>query len=481
MRTEVKPTSRCSERQARTSSSSAALLVAYTPMAGSGRPVDEAETSTARPRLRFRWGRAARTTSEAPTTLVRSVSSHMSAPASAMGTSVSTAVAYTTASRPPRKAAASATAASQAAGSRTSHTAVPAPGPASAAASASRLARRAANTTVAPRPAACRPTARPIPDDAPTTSTRRPSSAPIATPFSGAAQDTRPGHRETRDAQVVAAVADCPFVAISSMAEMEAAAAGPASTVDAVVVGAGFAGLYAIYKLRRLGFSVQAYEAAEEVGGTWWWNCYPGARCDVESLDYCYTFDADLTADWRWSERFPTQPEVLSYARHVADRFDLRRHIAFGTRVTSAHWDDEANLWSFTTDRGDRIRARYFVSAVGAISAPNVPDIAGLSTFEGTVLQTNRWPHDQVDLKGKRVAVIGTGSSGIQAIPEIATEADHLTVFQRTANFSCPARNGPIDPEREAAVRADYAGYRQACLKNGAGTPPSSCRNPPST
>ncbi|MDA8046144.1 MAG: NAD(P)/FAD-dependent oxidoreductase [Actinomycetota bacterium] len=241
--------------------------------------------------------------------------------------------------------------------------------------------------------------------------------------------------------------------------------------VDAVVVGAGFAGLYAIYKLRSLGLSVQAYEAAPDVGGTWWWNCYPGARCDVESLDYCYVFDDDLLREWKWSERFPTQPEVLSYAQHVADRFDLRRHIRFETAVTSAHWERAGNHWAFETDRGDRTRARYFISAVGAISAPNLPPLEGLETFAGRVLMTSRWPHDGVDLAGHRVAVIGTGSSGIQAIPMIAQDAAHLTVFQRTANFSCPARNGPIEPEREASVRADYAGYRQACLKNGAGTP----------
>lgn len=241
--------------------------------------------------------------------------------------------------------------------------------------------------------------------------------------------------------------------------------------MDAVVVGAGFAGLYAIYKLRGMGLEVQAFEAAPDVGGTWWWNCYPGARCDVESLDYCYVFDDDLLQEWKWSERFPTQPEVLRYAQHVADRFDLRRHIAFETSVTSAHWDDTANQWSFGTDRGDQIRARFFISAVGAISAPNLPGIDGLASFEGQVLLTSRWPHEGVELQGRRVAVIGTGSSGIQAIPKIAEDAAHLTVFQRTANFSCPARNGPIDPEREAAVRADYQAYRRACLKNGAGTP----------
>ena len=241
--------------------------------------------------------------------------------------------------------------------------------------------------------------------------------------------------------------------------------------VDAVVVGAGFAGLYAIHKLRSLGLTVQAFEAAPEVGGTWWWNCYPGARCDVESLDYCYAFDEDLLREWKWSERFPTQAEVLRYAQHVAERFDLRRHIRFETTVMAAHWDEHSRRWAFETDRGQRVVARWFVSAVGAISAPNLPGIEGLDTFEGQVLMTSRWPREGVELEGRRVAVIGTGSSGIQAIPVIAPVAGHLTVFQRTANFSCPAGNGPIDPEREAAVRADYPGYRQACLRNGAGTP----------
>ena len=252
---------------------------------------------------------------------------------------------------------------------------------------------------------------------------------------------------------------------------LESGAPAGTPVVDAVIVGAGFAGLYAIYKLRSMGLSVQAYEAAPEVGGTWWWNAYPGARCDVESLDYCYTFDEGLLRDWIWTERFPTQPEILRYARHVADRFDLRPHIAFETRVTAAHWDDAANVWSFDTDRAGRIRSRYFTSAVGAISAPNLPDIDGIDSFAGQILQTSCWPHTPVDLDGKRVAVIGTGSSGIQAIPVVAEVAAHLTVFQRTPNFTCPAGNGPIDPEREAAVRADYVAYRQACLKNGAGTP----------
>jgi cyclohexanone monooxygenase len=237
---------------------------------------------------------------------------------------------------------------------------------------------------------------------------------------------------------------------------------------DAVIVGAGFGGLYAVWKLRSLGFSVRAFEAAEDVGGTWWWNAYPGARCDVESLDYCYAFDEQLLHDWKWSERFATQPEVLDYARHVADRFELRRDISFETRVTGCDWDEARGVWTVRTDRGDTLTARFVIAATGCLSLPNRPDIAGLDSFAGDQLFTQAWPKQGYDLAGKRVAVIGTGSSGIQSIPLIAQEAAHLTVFQRTANFTLPAVNRPIDPDYEAAIRADYLGHRRTILQNKA-------------
>ncbi len=240
--------------------------------------------------------------------------------------------------------------------------------------------------------------------------------------------------------------------------------------VDAAIVGAGFAGLYAIHKLRGIGLSLRGFEAAEDVGGTWWWNCYPGARCDVESLDYCYGFDEALLNDWKWSERFATQPEVLRYARHVAERFDLRRDISFNTRVNRCVWKEEENLWAIGTDTGEQLRARFLIAATGCLSIPNRPDIPGLDNFEGTVLFTQAWPQQGFDHSGKRVAVIGTGSSGIQSIPVIAQEAAHLTVFQRSANFTLPAVNRPVDPDYEAAIRADYLGHRRVILQNRAAT-----------
>jgi cyclohexanone monooxygenase len=254
------------------------------------------------------------------------------------------------------------------------------------------------------------------------------------------------------------------------MQQTVATARARSAPLDAVVVGAGFAGMYAIHKLRGLGFTLRAFEQASEVGGTWWWNCYPGARCDVESLDYCYGFDEQLLQDWKWSERFATQPEVLSYALHVAERFDLRRHITFNARIVSCVWDEAAGLWTVGTDTGERVRARFVISAVGCLSAPHKPDLPGLDDFKGRWLLTQAWPKEGFDLKGKRVAVIGTGSSGIQTIPVIAKDAAHLTVFQRTANFTLPAVNRPIDPDYEAAIRADYLGHRREILQNRAAT-----------
>jgi cation diffusion facilitator CzcD-associated flavoprotein CzcO len=231
--------------------------------------------------------------------------------------------------------------------------------------------------------------------------------------------------------------------------------------VDAAIVGAGFAGLYAIHKLRGLGLSVVAFEAGTGVGGTWYWNRYPGARCDVPSMEYSYQFDEALQQEWEWTERYASQPEILRYLNHVADRFDLRREIRFETRVESAAYDDATERWTVTTDRGDRVSAKFVILATGCLSTRNTPDFAGLDSFRGETFHTGNWPHDGVDFTGKRVGVIGTGSSAVQSIPMIADQAEHLHVFQRTPTYSIPARNRPLDPEEQRAVKADYRGLRR--------------------
>ena len=230
--------------------------------------------------------------------------------------------------------------------------------------------------------------------------------------------------------------------------------------LDAVVVGAGFAGLYMLHRLRRLGLSARVFERGGGVGGTWYWNRYPGARCDVESLEYSYQFSAALQQEWRWTERYSTQPEILRYANHVADRFSLRPDIEFNTRVASAGYDEAAGRWLVYTDRGQRISARFLIMATGCLSAANTPDFKGIDRFRGETFHTGDWPHEEVDFHGKRVGVIGTGSSAIQSIPIIAEQAAHLTVFQRTPNYSVPAGNGPLDRALEREIKADYAGFR---------------------
>ncbi len=232
--------------------------------------------------------------------------------------------------------------------------------------------------------------------------------------------------------------------------------------LDVAIVGGGLAGLYAIHRLRKLGLTVRAYEQGSGVGGTWFWNRYPGARCDVESLEYSYSFDEQLQQDWKWPERYGTQPEILKYINHVADRFDLRRDVQLNTRIASAVFDDAANQWTLTTKDGERVHARYCVMAAGNLSTPKVPDFKGLKNFKGKWYHTGLWPHEGVDFSGLRVGVIGTGSSGVQMIPIIAQQAKQLTVFQRTANFSLPARNGPMTPEREGPHKANYAARRAA-------------------
>jgi cyclohexanone monooxygenase len=214
--------------------------------------------------------------------------------------------------------------------------------------------------------------------------------------------------------------------------------------IDAVVVGAGFGGMYMLHKLRELGVSVQGFEAGDGVGGTWYWNRYPGARCDVPSLFYSYTWDDALQKEWRWTEKYAAQPEILRYANHVADRHDLRPLIAFETKVLSAHFDEATDRWTVTTDRGDQLSARWLIMAAGCLSTPRAPAIPGVESFAGETYHTGAWPHEGVDFSGKTVAVIGTGSSGIQSIPQIAAQAAHVTVFQRTANYSVPANNTPL-------------------------------------
>jgi cyclohexanone monooxygenase len=239
---------------------------------------------------------------------------------------------------------------------------------------------------------------------------------------------------------------------------------------DAVVVGAGFAGMYMLHRLRGLGLSVRVYEQGDGVGGTWYWNRYPGARCDVESMQYSYSFSDELQQEWDWSERYAPQPEILKYANHVADRFDLRPDIQFNTRVERAAFDESASLWSVTTSDGQTVTAAYIILATGCLSNARMPDIKGLSGFKGDVYHTGHWPHAPVDFAGRRVGVIGTGSSAIQSVPVIAAQASHLTVFQRTANFSIPARNAPLSSEERDAFRSDYPEIRRKAreeMRNG--------------
>ncbi|MBS0241612.1 MAG: NAD(P)/FAD-dependent oxidoreductase [Proteobacteria bacterium] len=226
--------------------------------------------------------------------------------------------------------------------------------------------------------------------------------------------------------------------------------------IDMLIVGAGFGGMYMLHRARGLGLSAEIVEAGSGVGGTWYWNRYPGARCDTESMQYSFSFSEDLQQQWRWSERYAGQPEILRYANHVADRFDLRRDIRFETRVISATFDERTCRWDILTEGGPRYSARYCVMATGCLSNARLPEIEGRNTFAGPTYHTGHWPHEGVDFSGKRVAVIGTGSSAIQAIPVIAEHASHLTVFQRTPNYSIPARNGPMTDDYERSWKDHY-------------------------
>ena len=224
--------------------------------------------------------------------------------------------------------------------------------------------------------------------------------------------------------------------------------------VDAVVVGAGFAGMYSLYKLREQGLHVQVYEAGTGVGGTWYWNRYPGARVDSQAYIYQYWFSKELLAEWDWSERFPAQDETERYLNHVADRFDLRKDIQFNTRVTAASYDEASRRWTITTDDGQSVSAQYFIMGTGGLSVPMLPALPGIENFKGRIVHTAQWPREGVDLKGKRVGIIGTGATGIQVIQTIAGEVGHLTVFQRTPNYTIPMRNPKYDDAARAELRA---------------------------
>ncbi len=240
---------------------------------------------------------------------------------------------------------------------------------------------------------------------------------------------------------------------------------------DAIIVGAGFAGMYLLHRLRGMGLNVRVLEAGDGVGGTWYWNRYPGARCDVMSMDYSFSFDEDLQQEWEWSEKYATQPEILRYANHVADRFDLRRDIRFGTRVKAARYDEAGAHWLIETDSGETFTARFYVMATGCLSVPKAVDIDGAENFRGKTYHTADWPREGVDFSGQRVGVIGTGSSAIQTIPIVAEQAAALTVFQRTPAYSLPAFNRPLEPDEVAERKAHYAEHRELSRHSLFGVP----------
>lgn len=247
---------------------------------------------------------------------------------------------------------------------------------------------------------------------------------------------------------------------------------------DVVIIGAGFSGLYALKRVRDLGFSAHVFEAGSGVGGTWFWNRYPGARCDIESLEYSYSFSQELQTEWRWSERYAPQPEILQYLNHVADRFDLRRDLELNTRVTAAIFDEEANRWNIHTDRGGAVSAQFCIMATGCLSAANLPNIPGLGRFQGNWYHTGCWPHEGVDFSGQRVGVIGTGSSGVQCTPMIARQASQLFVFQRTPNFIVPAQNRRLSPEVVNDWEANCSEYRNCARTSQFGLLVKGCDQP---
>ena len=245
--------------------------------------------------------------------------------------------------------------------------------------------------------------------------------------------------------------------------------AGGESRCDVVVVGAGFAGLYQVHRLTKAGYTVRAFDKATDVGGTWFWNRYPGARCDIESLTYSYSFDADLQREWKWPQRYAEQPDILRYIQHVAERFDLRRHFTFDTVVDAAVFDEDAGRWTVTTSRGETLSTQFFVMATGCLSVPLEQQFKGMETFKGERYWTSRWPHEKVDFTGKRVAMIGTGSSSIQSSPLIAKQARHLFVFQRTPQFAIPAWNRALSDEEMRHAQENYDEIRRLVRQSEVG------------
>ena len=243
----------------------------------------------------------------------------------------------------------------------------------------------------------------------------------------------------------------------------------PSSHYDAIVIGAGFAGLYMLHRLRGLGLKARVFEAGDGIGGTWFWNCYPGARCDVDSMQYCYSWSDELQREWQWTERYPTRDEILRYVRHVAERFDLNRDISLNSRVVAGRWLADSGRWQIKIERGPTVTARFLITATGCLSESRVPDIDGLDEFKGRTFHTGRWPKTPVHFAGQRVGIMGTGSSGIQAIPEIAREAREVIVFQRTPNFSIPAWNGPIDTEHKRYWMTNYPALRERARNTRSG------------
>ena len=239
---------------------------------------------------------------------------------------------------------------------------------------------------------------------------------------------------------------------------------------DVVVVGAGMSGLYALKVLRERGLRTIVLEKAPGVGGTWYWNRYPGARCDIPSLEYSFGFDPELEQEWEWTEHFASQPEIERYLNHITDRYDLRRDIRLSCGVTAATFDEATDTWVFDTETGDRLRSRFVIMATGGLSAPHRPDWPGMDRFEGTIVQTSLWPEDGVELEGKRIGIVGTGSSGVQAIPELAKVAGHLTVFQRTAAFTWPSQNKELTEAEQAAIKTDYRRLREEQYASFSGT-----------
>lgn len=260
---------------------------------------------------------------------------------------------------------------------------------------------------------------------------------------------------------------------MSNVAEKEdAAAVANATKVDVVVIGSGFAGLYTVHKLRNeMGLTVQGFDNAADLAGTWYWNRYPGARSDTEVTAYCYLFDEEMYKSWKWSEKYPRDTEIRSYLNHFADRYDLRRSFQFSTQVESAVFDESTSRWIIKTDRGQTFSAQFLVEGVGLLSATNIPEFKGQENFKGEIYHTARWPHEGVDLAGKRVAVIGTGSSGIQVISEIAPVVEHLTVLQRTPQWVIPAKNGPIDSDHLEEIHDDFEGFRRSILYSSTAFP----------